>query len=91
MTVLRSLSARSRFHDVRFCYFPLDAADPTQREYLFVACDDGKTRVFDLSTPTPAVDVVEGEAGPSMDAIAMLTGHSNRFVATPFLPHAPRL
>lgn len=79
MTVLRSLTARSRFHDVRFCYFPLDAADPTQREYLFVACDDGKTRIFDLSTPTPEVEVAEGEAGPSMDAIAMLTGHSNRY------------
>ncbi|KAK4705518.1 protein MAK11, partial [Phenoliferia sp. Uapishka_3] len=78
MTVLRSLTARSRFHDVRFCYFPLDAADPTQREYLFVACDDGKTRVFDLSTKSAEVDVVEGETGPSMDAVALLTGHANR-------------
>lgn len=83
MTVLRSLTARSRFHDVRFCYFPLDAADPTQREYLFVACEDGNTRVFDLTTPVPAVDAAEGETGPSMDAVAMLTGHSNRFVPLP--------
>lgn len=81
MTVLHSLQAPSRFHDVHFCYFPLDVKDPTQREYLFVACEDGKTRVFDVSSSTaPALVDPEAdpEALPTLEPIAELVGHSNR-------------
>ncbi|KAM0750385.1 WD40 repeat-like protein [Meredithblackwellia eburnea MCA 4105] len=70
MSVIRTLTAPSRFHDVRFCYFPLDAEDPTQKEYLFVACEDGKTRIFDLSR--------EEKEGAESEPVAVLVGHSNR-------------
>ncbi|GAA5882779.1 hypothetical protein JCM1840_002359 [Sporobolomyces johnsonii] len=100
MSIHHSLSAPSRFHDVRFCYFPLDAQDPAQREYLFVACEDGKVRIFDVSEPTP-VTVDEGTDLseldlPKMDPVATLDGHSNRVkmmdlleVALPASPDAP--
>lgn len=80
MTVLHSLQAPSRFHDVHFCYFPLDVNDPTQCEYLFVACEDGKTRVFDVTSPSTPVDdpSADPEALPTLDPIAQLTGHANR-------------
>ncbi|BGP12312.1 hypothetical protein JCM10213_002584 [Rhodosporidiobolus nylandii] len=82
MSIHHVLSAPSRFHDVRFCYFPLDAQDPNQKEYLFVGCEDGKVRVFDVSNPNPIrvdedTDLSEVEL-PKMDPVAMLVGHSNR-------------
>ncbi|GAA5915536.1 hypothetical protein JCM6882_005929 [Rhodosporidiobolus microsporus] len=82
MSIHHSLSAPSRFHDVRFCYFPLDTTDPTQREYLFVGCEDGKVRVFDVSEPNPitvdeSTDLSELDL-PKMDPVALLTGHANR-------------
>ncbi|ORY80266.1 WD40-repeat-containing domain protein [Leucosporidium creatinivorum] len=80
MTVLHSLQAPSRFHDVHFCYFPLDVTDPTQCEYLFVACEDGKTRVFDVTSPSTPVDdpSADPEALPTLEPIAQLSGHANR-------------
>ncbi|GAA5982211.1 hypothetical protein JCM11641_006227 [Rhodosporidiobolus odoratus] len=81
MSIHHSLTAPSRFHDARFCYFPLDTSDPTQREYLFVACEDGKVRVFDVSEPTPiendGQDLSELDL-PKMEPFAELVGHSNR-------------
>lgn len=79
MTVLHALSAPSRFHDAHFCYFPLDAADPSQREYMFVACEDGKTRIFDVTKASaPGPEAEEDEEMPLLEPIAMLTGHANR-------------
>ncbi|GAA5884251.1 hypothetical protein JCM3774_003592 [Rhodotorula dairenensis] len=82
MSIHHQLTAKSRFHDVRFCHFPLDAADPNQREYLFVACEDGRTRVFDVSNPTPiTVDETTDLNAldlPKLDPVASLVGHSNR-------------
>lgn len=85
-----TLTARSRFHDVRFCFFPLDAEDPNQREYMFVACEDGKTRVFDVTTSKAAVTEKEKvatgdeeekeEAGTPLEAFAQLGEHANRSV-----------
>lgn len=84
MSIHHQMTAKSRFQDVRFCHFPLDAADPAQREYLFVACEDGRTRVFDISNPTP---VVVDEATdlnaldlPKLEPVALLAGHTNRYV-----------
>lgn len=82
MSVHHTLTATSRFHDLRFCFFPIDATDPSQREYLFVACEDGNTRVFDISTSAATAKAIsededEDEAA-SIEAVAMLTGHSNR-------------
>ncbi|GAA5991399.1 hypothetical protein JCM10908_003293 [Rhodotorula pacifica] len=82
MSIHHQLTAKSRFHDVRFCHFPLDASDPNQREYLFVACEDGRTRVFDISDPTPVTvdDSTDLNALdlPKLDPVASLVGHSNR-------------
>lgn len=76
MAVHHTFTAPSRFHDVRFCYFPIDATDPSQCEYLFVACEDGKTRVFDITTESaPPAD---GEGSP-LEALAQLSGHANRY------------
>ncbi|BGP52546.1 Protein mak11 [Rhodotorula sphaerocarpa] len=82
MSIHHQMTAKSRFQDVRFCHFPLDAADPAQREYLCVACEDGRTRVFDISNPTP---VVVDEATdlnaldlPKLEPVALLAGHTNR-------------
>lgn len=80
MTTLHSLVAPSRFHDLRFCYFPLSVDDPTQKEYMFVACEDGKTRVFDVSSPTAPVEQEEGAEGATLEPVAVLTGHKNRSV-----------
>lgn len=84
MSIHHQMTAKSRFQDVRFCHFPLDAADPAQREYLCVACEDGRTRVFDISNPTP---VVVDEATdlnaldlPKLEPVALLAGHTNRYV-----------
>lgn len=84
MSIHYQLSAKSRFHDARFCYFPLDASDSTQREYLFVACEDGKVRVFDVSNPTPVTideetDLSELEL-PTLEPVALLMGHTKRCV-----------
>lgn len=82
MSVHHVLTARSRFHDLRFCYFPIDATDPTQSEYLFVACEDGKTRVFDIThsadTAKQAGDESEESTTPAIAAVAEMTGHANR-------------
>ena len=79
MSVHHVLTAPSRFHDLRFAYFPIDASDPTQSEYLFVACDDGKTRVFDITTSAATAQKAGEETeAPSIAAIAELTGHANR-------------
>ncbi|GAA5891851.1 hypothetical protein JCM8208_002912 [Rhodotorula glutinis] len=82
MSIHHLLTAKSRFHDVRFCYFPLDASDPNQREYLLVACEDGKVRVFDVSNPNPITidedtDLDELDL-PYLDPVALFSGHSNR-------------
>ncbi|KPV78002.1 uncharacterized protein RHOBADRAFT_50525 [Rhodotorula graminis WP1] len=82
MSIHHLLTAKSRFHDVRFCYFPLDATDPNQREYLLVACEDGKVRVFDVSNPNPITidedtDLDEVDL-PYLDPVALFSGHSNR-------------
>ena len=84
MSIHHLLTAKSRFHDVRFCYFPLDASDPNQREYLLVACEDGKVRVFDVSNPNPITidedtDLDELDL-PYLDPVALFSGHSNRCV-----------
>ncbi|GAA6033748.1 hypothetical protein JCM8097_004411 [Rhodosporidiobolus ruineniae] len=88
MTVHQALSSPSRFHDAHFCHVPLDTSDPDQREYLFVACEDGKTRVFDVTEPEPtfaaAMEDEEVEP-PVLDAVAVLTGHSNRVKQLDFL------
>lgn len=92
MTIHHQLTSPSRLHDAHFCYFPLDASDPSQREYLFTACEDGNVRIFDVTEPNSAFAVVEGEEEedeekeiPNMEPVALLTGHSNRCVL-PFLP-----
>ncbi|GAA6060218.1 hypothetical protein JCM10212_002297 [Sporobolomyces blumeae] len=86
MSVHHTLTAPSRFHDVRFCHFPLDRLDPLHREYLFVACEDGKVRVFDVSEPVP-VQAEQGDDDAAtkavvpenkLDPVAILVGHSNR-------------
>lgn len=77
MSVHHTLTAPSRFHDARFCYFPIDAADPTQCEYLFIACEDGKTRIFDV-TASKGAPVGEESSEPPLEAFAQLVGHSNR-------------
>lgn len=82
MSIHHQLSAKSRFHDAHFCYFPLDKTDSAQREYLFVACEDGKVRVFDVSNPTPVhVDETTDLSDldlPKIEPVALLTGHANR-------------
>ncbi|TKA56464.1 hypothetical protein B0A53_02035 [Rhodotorula sp. CCFEE 5036] len=89
MSIHHQMTAKSRFHDVRFCHFPLDASDPNQREYLFVACEDGRTRVFDISNPTPVtVDETTDLNAldlPKLDPVASLVGHSNRVKMIDFL------
>jgi protein MAK11 len=77
MIVHHTLTAPSRFHDVRFCYFPIDAADPSQREYMLVACEDGKTRIFDV-TSNAEVQATEDEDRPVLEPFAQLSGHVNR-------------
>ncbi len=85
MSIHHTLEAASRFHDLRFCYFPIDASDPSQREYLFVACEDGKTRVFDITTSASTAKEVseddEDDETPSIEAVAVLSGHENRYVS----------
>ncbi|BGP21254.1 WD40 repeat containing protein [Rhodotorula toruloides] len=82
MSIHHQLSAKSRFHDAQFCYFPLDKTDSAQREYLFVACEDGKVRVFDVANPTPVhVDETTDLSDldlPKIEPVALLTGHANR-------------
>ena len=86
MSVHHVLTAPSRFHDLRFAYFPIDASDPTQSEYLFVACDDGKTRVFDITTSAATAQKAgEETAAPAIAAIAELVGHANRCVPSPLV------
>jgi len=80
MSVHASLSSPSRFHDLRFAFFPLDAADPAQKEFLFIACEDGKTRVYDI---THTKGVAPGDEGltapaPELTVAAELVGHANR-------------
>lgn len=90
MTILHALSAPSRFHDAHFCYFPLDAQDPTQCEYMFVACEDGKTRIFDVSEPTVPSAAEDEEIDPStlpnFEPVTQLVGHANRYSHQVFLP-----
>lgn len=83
MSTHHTLVSPSRFHSAQFCYFPLSTSDPTQREYLFVACEDGKTRVFDVSKPNPKtaeqLEEMDGsEEEEKMDPVALLVGHKNR-------------
>ncbi|KAM0793651.1 hypothetical protein ACM66B_001082 [Microbotryomycetes sp. NB124-2] len=78
MTVLHALSGPSRFHDVHFSYFPLDKQDPAQSEYMFVACEDGKTRIFDVATPSVTDSEVENGASTLLEPVAVLVGHKNR-------------
>lgn len=80
MSVHATLSSPSRFHDLRFAYFPLDAADPAQKEYLFVACEDGKTRVYDITNTKGVPPSEEGLSAPppSLEVAAELVGHANR-------------
>jgi protein MAK11 len=87
MSIHHTLEAASRFHDLRFCYFPIDASDPSQREYIFVACEDGKTRVFDITTSASTAKEVsedddEEDETPSIEAVAILSGHANRCVTS---------
>lgn len=74
MTVLHTLTAPSRFHDVQFCYFPIDATDPKQKEYFFVACEDGRIRVFEVG---------QGGGGEEevLEPVKVLAGHTNRCVS----------
>ncbi|KAK4057751.1 Protein mak11 [Microbotryomycetes sp. JL221] len=79
MTVLHALSGPSRFHDVQFTYYPLDKQDETQSEYMLVACEDGKTRVFDIANPSVHEDDEEDEeATTTLEPVALLTGHKSR-------------
>lgn len=86
MAVHHTLTAPSRFHDLRFCFFPIDASDPTQCEYLFVACEDGKTRVFDITTSAETAKTMSEEIGedetPAIEQVAILIGHTNRSVVS---------
>ncbi|GAA6014557.1 hypothetical protein JCM11491_004540 [Sporobolomyces phaffii] len=80
MSIHHTLTAPSRFHDLQFCILPSDAAS---KEFLLVACEDGKVRVFDISNPKPVKvgqeeDEQEFEEREKMEVCAELTGHSNR-------------
>jgi len=78
MSIHHTLSAPSRFHDLQFCIVQ-------GKEYLFVGCEDGKTRVFDVSNPNPIKpgeeeDEEEFEGREKLVVCAELTGHTNRSV-----------
>lgn len=81
MSIHHTLTAPSRFHDLQFCTLP---SSPSQ-EFLLVACEDGKVRVFDISNPKPVKvgqeeDETEFEERAKMEVCAELTGHTNRLV-----------
>jgi hypothetical protein len=62
-----TLTAKTRFHDVRF----FRTADDI--EVLLVACEDGRVRVF----PLPAA-VDAAEEASALRCSAELTGHTRR-------------
>jgi protein MAK11 len=79
MSIHHTLTAPSRFHDLQFCILP---SSPS-KEFLLVACEDGKVRVFDISNPKPVKvgqeeDEEEFENREKMEVCAELVGHSNR-------------
>lgn len=67
------MSSRSRYHDIQF----VDLEDGT--ELLLVACEDGKTLVYD-QIASEAEAAAEGEGIPERElrCIAELVGHANR-------------
>ncbi|GAA5922474.1 uncharacterized protein JCM15063_003314 [Sporobolomyces koalae] len=77
MSIHHSLTAPSRFHDLQF-------STVGENEYLFVACEDGKVRVFDVSNPPEPVKVGQEEDETTFESrdkirlVAELTGHTNR-------------
>ncbi|GAA5905239.1 WD40 repeat domain-containing protein [Sporobolomyces salmoneus] len=79
MSIHHTLTAPSRFHDLQFCTPP----SSLDSEFLLVACEDGKVRVFDVSNPTPVKvgqeeDEEAFENRAKMEVCAELVGHTNR-------------
>lgn len=73
MDRLHTMTSRSRYHDVRFA----ELEDGT--ELLLVACEDGKTRVYDQLASEAVSDDGEEEGKESEPrCIAELGGHANR-------------
>lgn len=75
MDRLHTMISRSRYHDVQFA--ELDNGT----EILLVACEDGKTCVYDKivsEPPTEDDDAEEEKALPELRLFVELIGHSNR-------------
>ncbi|GAA5947029.1 hypothetical protein JCM3765_002122 [Sporobolomyces pararoseus] len=78
MSIHHTLTAPSRFHDLQFC-----TLNEGSQEFLLVACEDGKIRVFDITNPAPIkVGQEEDEEAfqnrAKMEVCAELVGHTNR-------------
>ena len=45
---------------------------------MLVACEDGKTRIFDVTANAPELSLDDDEERPVLEPFAQLVGHANR-------------
>lgn len=70
MTLLQTLTSKSRFHDMQF----VQLAHADQANRLLVGCEDGKTRIYRL----PIAGEWSDEAPFTAKLESELIGHANR-------------